>query len=92
MNALVRTLMYFDKLSCRQATLLAARRSEQGLSRVEKLQLWYHYQLCHVCKIWENQSAALDKLLTSALSSMKEERSLSDDQKREIKKALKKQQ
>ncbi|GEM_PF-414977 len=92
MNALVKTLMYFDKLSCKKATLLATKRSEQGLSLKEKLQLWYHYQLCHVCKIWENQSAALDKLLASTLSSMKEDRKLSDEHKSEIKKALKKEQ
>jgi len=80
--------MYFDKLSCKKATLLATKRSEQGLSLKEKLQLWYHYQLCHVCKVWENQSAALDKLL----SSMKEGRKLSDEHKSEIKKALKNEQ
>jgi hypothetical protein len=88
-NFLVRWMMSLDKLSCKKATLLAAKRDYVQISKKERFQLWYHYRLCYVCKIWENQSRLLDKIIQERImSSLKSER-LTDKDKERIKTELK---
>lgn len=70
MNAFLKTMMKLDRLSCKKATFLAVKKQESGISTIEQIQLWYHYKLCYVCQVWENQSELLSKLIKKSLSQM----------------------
>jgi hypothetical protein len=52
-----------DKLSCRKATFLSVKKSEEGLSLSENITLSYHNRLCKVCKFWDDQSRLIDFFL-----------------------------
>ena len=80
--------MALDNLNCRKATLLATKRDDEGLGMKERLQLWYHYRLCYVCKIWEDQSRLLDKILRENFSSSLKSGKLSEAEKKNIKTTL----
>ncbi len=88
MNMIAKWLMSLDKLSCKKATFLSVKKSESGLSASENIQLWYHNKLCRVCKFWDEQSQLIDRMLTNNLK-QKETRSLTQEEKDQIKSAVK---
>jgi hypothetical protein len=87
MNTFIKMLMSLDKLSCKRATYLAVKREEKGLNFKERIQLWYHYRLCYVCKVWEDQSALLGKLIRDSFPSTTS-RKLTEREKEDIKSAI----
>lgn len=89
MNAVLRIMMKMDQLSCKKATYLAVKKQEFGISSIEHLQLWYHYKLCYVCKLWENQSELLSNLIRKSLNQTSFQ-NLTEQEKEEIKVRMRK--
>nr|MBS0036673.1 hypothetical protein [Saprospiraceae bacterium] len=73
-----------DKLSCRKATFLSVKKSEEGLSLSENIMLSYHNKLCKVCKFWDEQSRLIDYFLKNNIED-RSSRSLTPDEKEHIK-------
>ena len=50
-------------LSCRKATSLIIRKSEERLSLSQHLQLFLHLRACEACRAFEKQSETIDKIV-----------------------------
>jgi hypothetical protein len=62
MNKLMQKLM----LSCRKATELIDKKIHSGISRDEKVKLYFHTMMCSACTNYEKQSYLIDKVLKDA--------------------------
>ena len=61
---MIKFLFGWFNLSCHQATLLSVRKQEGGvLTYYQQFQMWWHHHICAACKVWEEQSAAIDTML-----------------------------
>ncbi|MEO6960888.1 MAG: hypothetical protein ABIY90_02920 [Puia sp.] len=59
----MKKLMNILMLSCRKATELIEKKSLDGLSYKENVQLRMHKSMCDACTAYEKQSKLLDKFL-----------------------------
>ncbi len=59
MNRLMQKLM----LSCKKATELIDKKIHSGISRDEKVKLYFHTMMCSACTNYEKQSYLIDKAL-----------------------------
>ena len=59
MNKLMQKLM----LSCKKATELIDKKIHAGISRDEKVTLYFHTMMCSACTNYEKQSQMIDKAL-----------------------------
>ncbi len=51
-------------LSCRKATFLIEKKSEEDLKWLEKMQLFFHTRMCDACLRYAHQSHLLDEAFT----------------------------
>jgi len=59
MNNLMQKLM----LSCKKATELIDKKIHSGISRDEKVKLYFHTMICSACTNYEKQSQKIDNVL-----------------------------
>ena len=50
------TLVEVFKMNCRNATLLAQKRSEGRIGLMERFGLWLHFVRCSLCRLFFEQS------------------------------------
>ena len=58
-------------INCREATMLSVIQEEKGLNIWRRFQLRYHSKMCKYCKLWDEQSIELNKLIKKAFSGEK---------------------
>ena len=64
MNKLMQKLM----LSCKKATELIDKKVHFGISREEKVKLYFHTAMCSACSNYEKQSYLIDRALKETRS------------------------
>lgn len=74
-------------MSCKKASYIIEKRNLTKLNLMEKVSLKFHLAICHLCRKYEADSAALNRLLHS-FNTHPSNLHLSDDQKLKLKERL----
>ena len=74
--------------NCRQATFLIEKKHIAGISLREQFELRYHLAGCSVCRLFQQQSQLIDRIVKNNYLSLRETLTLSDDFKEKIAKKI----
>lgn len=75
-------------INCREATMLSVLREHKGLSLWQKIQLAYHNKMCAVCKTFDVQITAINRLVKKAFNSDEIVHTLPDEKKEKMQENL----
>ena len=53
-------------ISCKDATELVVRKSQEDLTGWNRFRLWFHLLMCKFCSLFEKQNRVIDELAASA--------------------------
>ena len=74
--------------NCRQATFLIEKKHIAGISLLEQFELRYHLAGCSVCRLFQEQSQLIDRMVKSHFLGHSETLTLGDDFKEKMTKKI----
>lgn len=58
-------------ITCKQATLMVVQQKDIKFSLKQRFALWFHMQVCKICKLFAAQNEVIDKVLAQKHNSNK---------------------
>ena len=74
--------------NCRKATLLIEKQQEIELTVREKMELQFHLTGCYICRVYEQQSILINRMIRQLFNTQKDEANLNYESKEKLKQKI----